>query len=402
MIAHDDIGATYVRLALHVEQHLPGYMDAYFGPSEWKTQAVAHGKQPLADLTAQARELAQAIQSAAMDAQRQRFLAKQAAAMQMTLRILAGERMPFIEEVQGVYDITPRRVDESVFENALRELDRLVRGEGTINDRLRARRKRFEIPREVARDLFPLAKDEVRRRTRQHFALPADEDVELSFVTDKPWGAYNWYLGKHRSLIEINTDSPLQANGLISLMTHEGYPGHHTEHTIKEQVVYERNGWLEGCVLPINAPECVISEGIATVAADVIFAEGEAEQWQRAEIYARAGVADDLAPEDVLRLQEAQRALSSVTGNAALMLHVDGKSEAEVGEYILRYSSRTPDEVKRNIRFLTDSLFRSYTFTYIHGHELLSNLFQRHDKIAAFKRVLTEPLTPTDLVNWSN
>ncbi|MEP7198192.1 MAG: hypothetical protein ABI874_00125, partial [Chloroflexota bacterium] len=78
----DDIGAAYVQLALAIEQHLPGYVDAYFGPPDWKQQAEAHGQRLIADLTARAHELSQAIQSAPMDAQRRRYLAKQVMAMQ--------------------------------------------------------------------------------------------------------------------------------------------------------------------------------------------------------------------------------------------------------------------------------------------------------------------------------
>lgn len=396
----DELGAAYVRLALQIEQHLPGYIDAYFGPPEWKAQAMRGGKLPLDQLKAQARELMQAVESQPLEKGRRRFLARQVAAMQTTLRILAQEAVPFIEEVEGLYDVTPQRVDDAVFADVLREMDALLPGAGAINDRLRARRQRFEMPRAGALALFDRAKEEVRGRTRALFELPADEEVELRFVNDKPWGAYNWYLGRHRSLIEINTDSPLHANGLIGLMAHEGYPGHHTEHAIKEQHIYERRGWLEGCVLLINAPECVVSEGIATTAADVICEPSEAEQWARAEIYPRAGVEDDLSVEQAVHLQNIARALNGVAGNAALMLHVEQRPAEEVIEYMLRYGSRTRAEYERSIRFMTDPVFRSYTFTYFYGGELLRALFDKYGQIVVFKRVLSELLTPTDLREW--
>ena len=398
--AHDDLGAAYVRLALAIEQHQPGYLDAYFGPPAWKREAEAAGKLSIAELMARARELAVAAQAYAGPAIRKRFLTKQAAAMQMILRLLSGEQVSYLEEVQGLYDVTPRRVDDTVFDAALRELERLLPGEGSLRERLQARRKRFEAPRESALALFQIVTAETRRRTRQLFALPDGEEVELALVNDKPWSAYNWYLGERRSLIEINTDSPLRANGLLDLMTHEGYPGHHSEHAVKEQTLYEQNGWLEACALLINAPECVVSEGIATTAAEVIFDAEEAERWQRAEIYSRAGVSDDLPVAEALRLQEVMRALAGVSDNAALMLHVDGRTPEEVIAYLLRYSSRTREEAERSIRFMTNPLFRSYTFTYSMGRELLASLFERGDKVEVFSRLLSEPLTPSDLREW--
>ncbi|MBN9618191.1 MAG: extracellular solute-binding protein, partial [Actinobacteria bacterium] len=64
----------------------------------------------------------------------------------------------------------------------------------------------FEVPIEAARTIVPAIVAEVRRRTAALVRLPENESVELSFVSDKPWSGYNWYLGGNRSLIEINTD----------------------------------------------------------------------------------------------------------------------------------------------------------------------------------------------------
>ena len=396
----DELGSAYPRLALRIERHLPGYIDAYFGPPEWKAQVEAEDPQPLYALSAQAGELLSEAQRLPA-AQRRRFLCKQLSAMQTTLRILAGERIAFRDEVQGLYDISPARVDDVLFEAALKELDDLLPGDGTIQERLRARRQRFAVPAERALDLFHVAIDEVRRRTRALFSLPDGEAVDIRLVNDKPWAAYNWYLGGHRSLIEVNADSPAHANALTELMAHEGYPGHHAEHASKEKRLYEDNGWTEACVQLINAPECVISEGIATTASEIIFDDGELEAWSRAELYPRAGVNDDLPLEIVQRIRTLSYVLRGASDNAALLLHEEGMPAEEVLTYLMRFSTRTPDELQRYMRFLKDRVFRSYAFTYAAGRKLLEQVFARHDKIAVFRRVLAEPLTPADLVEWS-
>lgn len=398
--ATDDLGALYVHLALAIEQHVPGYIDAYFGPADWKAQAERKGKLPLADLAARARELAEAVAAWRGHAQRRQFLSRQIEAIRTTLRILAGEPVPFVEEVEHLYNVTPKRTDDSELEAALSELEKLMPGAGPLAERRRARRRHFEISSDLSRALFTIARAETRRRTASLFSLPAGEDVELSFVHDKPWAAYNWYLGHYRSLIEVNTDSPALANNILHLITHEGYPGHHTEHAIKEQVDFEREGWAEACVLLINAPECVVSEGIATSAEDVLFADGEAEAWQRAELYPRAGISDPLSIEVLTRIESANEVLAAVSDNAAFMLHVDGRPAEEVIAYLLRYSARTRAEAERSLRFLTHPLFRSYSFTYSVGRRLFRQLFEQHDKVAVFRRALSEPLTPSDLLDW--
>ncbi len=392
------IGAAYVRLALAIEQHQPGAIDAYFGPPEWKRAAETADPQPLPDLTAQAHELADALEHA--DARSRKFLAAQVTAMQTTLRLLAGEQLAYADEVRGLYAIEPRRVDDRVLEAAMRDLESMLPGPGTLRERMQARRRRFEVSAQQASALYALVRDETRRRTRALFDLPDGEQVEITQVNDKAWGAYNWYRGKYQSLIEVNTDSPAHVDGLVELMAHEGYPGHHTEHALKEYGLFERAGLIEASVLLINAPECVVSEGIATTAAEIIFGAEELERWQRAELYPRAGVSDDLPVDVVLRLREAQKALQAVSGNAAWLLHVDAQPAADVIEYIMHFSSRTRAEAERSIRFVTEPLSRSYTYTYDVGRELVHDVLARGNRIAAFRRLLTEFLTPDDLRDW--
>lgn len=48
-------------MALALDQHLPGYVDAYFGPPDWREQAKTEGPRPLPELAQQASMLAVAI-----------------------------------------------------------------------------------------------------------------------------------------------------------------------------------------------------------------------------------------------------------------------------------------------------------------------------------------------------
>ena len=94
---------------------------------------------------------------------------------------------------------------------------------------------------------------------------------ELQLVADQPWNAYNWYLGGYKSLIEFNTDLPSRVVNVIDVMAHEGYPGHHTEHSLKELYLFRNKGYIEHSILLVRAPESVISEGIANAGEEIIF-----------------------------------------------------------------------------------------------------------------------------------
>src|SRR5687767_15577583 len=58
------LGERYVRLVLAMGQHDADYVDAYYGPPEWRTEAEAQ-KTPLAEITARAATLATEIAAAA-------------------------------------------------------------------------------------------------------------------------------------------------------------------------------------------------------------------------------------------------------------------------------------------------------------------------------------------------
>jgi len=244
-----------------------------------------------------------------------------------------------------------------------------------------------------------LALAEVRRPTLELLDLPDGEEVTIEIVQDKPWIAYNWYLGGYRSRIEVNTDLPVRANAAVGLMAHEAYPGHHTEHAIKEQRLYRGDGRLEHSIFLMNTPECLVSEGIASVAREVVFPDDALVAWLRDELYPAAGI-QGVDSELQVRIDRAAEQLRDASGNAAFLLHEDGLSEDQVLAYLQHYALRTQDEARQTLKFLTNPLFRAYIFTYYYGRDLLRRAFEVHDVSSMFRRVVSEPVTPADLMEW--
>ena len=394
MSAPDRIGQTYVEMALRIDRHAPGFVDGYYGPAEWKAGTDAEPLRPISGLQGDAEQLREAVARTEMDAQRRGFLTRQLTAMEMVLRRLAHEDVPYAEEVQACFDITPHRVPEAKFEAALREMDTLLPGTGDLPSRQLAWKRPFELPNDRVLPLAETALAEVRRRTRAILELPADESMELKLVSGQPWSGYNWYLGQGRSRIEINIDLPVRANVLVNLIAHEAYPGHHTEHALKEELLYRRAGRPEHSILLLLAPESLIAEGIATVAQEVIFPDkAELAAWLREVLYPQAGIQVDVDLQ--LRLARAAEELAGVSGNAAFLLHVDGCSESEIVDYFRQYGLSTEKEARRSLAFISNPLYRAYTFTYFYGHRMLQDAFARHGMLHVFRHVITEPVTPS-------
>jgi hypothetical protein len=87
------LARDYVLLAFAIDRHIPGYIDAYFGPPEVKAEADAGPLLPLRTLAIEAQQLAQAVPQAGFVKQRADFLTAQLAAMAATVSILQGARL---------------------------------------------------------------------------------------------------------------------------------------------------------------------------------------------------------------------------------------------------------------------------------------------------------------------
>ena len=129
--------------------------------------------------------------------------------------------------------------------------------------------------------MFDAAIAECRRRTLAHIDLPKNENFQAEYVKDKSWGAYNWYKGNAFSVIEVNTDLPMDISGPLRLAAHEGYPGHHVYNALLEQKLVRERGWIEFTVYPLFSPQSLIAEGTANYGVELIFSAEERLKFEK-------------------------------------------------------------------------------------------------------------------------
>jgi hypothetical protein len=178
---------------------------------------------------------------------------------------------------------------------------------------------------------------------------------------------------------------------LVMLVAHEAYPGHHTEHSWKEQLHVREDGRLEESALMVGTPSSVIGEGIAELAPEILL--GDDRERVTAAHVEGTGVRYD--PDLSRAVNKAKEPLAQVAGNVALMIHTRGASEEEAAEYSMRWGLTSPRRTKQSVRFVTDPVWRSYVTTYTDGYELCRDFVDGDP--ARFKRLLTEQLTPAEL-----
>ena len=386
---------SYLNVILEINKHIDGYIDAYIGPARLKQEIDAlPSRSPillLDDVTA----LRDNIPTE--DEGRHAYLIATLRAIETTLQMLAGEDIPYMEEVQRIYDIMPQRVSEELFLGAHSELDILLPGSSPLSDRLEAWRSRYHVPQEKLLSALQLVQEETGRRTATLIDLPAGETVDVKLVNDQPWSAYNWFKGHGRSLIEFNTDIPISALSLAALFAHEGYPGHHTEAVLKERKFWLERGYGEAAAMLLHSPAAVIAEGIAMTAVEIIFPNGGHTDWTVDVLLPAISMEAQESSEQIWRLQEALRQLRPVSGNAAILYHTGQLSSEQTIEYIQTYGLTTPERAEKSFSFITHPLFRSYVFTYSEGYDLISKAAGVEDKTDSFLSCLTEQILPSQL-----
>ncbi len=396
----DEIGRDYVLLSLALGELEDGIVDAYYGPPELREQAAARLAGP-DELAADARALRARVNSDELEEQRRRWLDRQLIGLETTARRVAGEEMSYLEEVERSFDARPEPTPPEAYSSLRRQLDDLLPHGGTLHERLEARDVRLTIPAQHVTGILDWLLTEIRTLSSEFIPAPAGESLSVSLVTNQPWSAYNWYDGGLRSRIEVNTDLPTRAHSLVGLLTHQTFPGHHLEHSWKEQRLFREGGLVEASVQLINTPEAYISEGLAEVGGNLLV---DAERWQAllVSICQRAGIAISTADaEREWLVNQALRALRGSGGDAALQLHAGGKSRDQVRRFLVDDALRSPQQAEKSLEFITHPLWRTYVFCYAGGEQLLRRWCSAAGDPPAqrerFFRLLTEQLTPSGI-----
>ena len=373
----------YLELCLRLRRHDDGLVDAYFGPPEVAERINAEPLRPPAELAADARQLIDEADSP--------YLRRQLVGLETLARKLAGEEIPYPEEVERCYAIRPQRFPEERFEEAHQALDEVLPPDGTLAGRFQRWREGDVVAADKIQSVLETLNARLRERTQELLGLPEGESTEIELVTGEHWSAYNYYLGGLRSRVAVNTDVALNASNVANLVAHELYPGHHTEHAWKEQLLYVERGRLEEAVIMYGTPQSVIGEGIAELAIEMVVDDHDAFV---AEVLGEWGMSYDA---DVGRqIRQAKKPLERVVDNAALLLHEDGVSTEEAKAYIRRWGLVSEKRAQQNVDFVMDPIGRSYVVTYVYGYDLC-RAWVGGDP-AKFKRLLTEQLSPADLV----
>ncbi len=403
----DELAENYVKLVLEIGQYDSDFVDAYYGPEEWRPTVEKKDSLP-ASLLTRANELINQLAQvetssfSELEQARHTMLGKQLTAVKTKLEMMSGTTYSFDEEAKLLYDAEPPHYPQAHFDSLLVKLEGALPGEGDLSARYNEFADQFIIPKNKLDTVFQVAIAEARKRTNAHYDLPENENFVLEYVNDKSWSGYNYYQGNSQSLIQINTDFPIFIQRAIDLACHEGYPGHHVFNALLEQNLVNGKEWNEFSVYPLFSPQSLIAEGSANYGIDVAFPGEERIQYEKEVLFPIAGL-DSAQANQYYKILSLMGELN-YAGNEAARKYLNGEiSREEAAKWLEKYLLYAPDRALQRTRFFDQ--YRSYVINYNLGKDLVANYVESRGGTAdnpekrweIFKELLSNPYTASSL-----
>ena len=410
----NSVAEKYAHLVLALGQHDPDYVDAFYGPAEWKMQAEKE-KKSLDAIAAEVGELSAALaKTPAAETSgeelvnlRREYLLKQIFALNARLWMLKGDKLKFDEESRALYDAVAPTFSDSHFAEIIAQLEKKIpgtnrqSGSDPLWERYENWRKPFVIPKDKLDAVFQAAIKECRARTLAHIALPPNESFTVEYVTNKPWGGYNWFKGNFHSVIQGNTDLPIFIDRAVDLAAHEGYPGHHVYNSLLEKNLVRDRGWMEFSVYALFSPQSLIAEGTANFGRDVAFpTKAERMKFEKEVLFPAAGI-DPKRADEYYAVQDLMKDLNYAVNEAARRLINGEIDEKAAAEWLQKYAVMEPPRAQQRVKFI--QRYRSYVINYNLGEDMVRRYIEKRSgadpdkRWSEFGKLLASPRLPSSL-----
>ncbi|ULQ54297.1 hypothetical protein [Flavihumibacter fluvii] len=406
----NQLAEKYVRLALDIGRYDSSFVDAYYGPDSLKATGSKKDRFPKDSFLAEVQQLQVALSEVILASKndtillRSNWMKAQLTAFGRRIKIFSGEYEDFDVESLDLFGVAAPVYPESHYQGLVAQLDGILPGSGAINERFQSMANRFIIPKAKLDTVFHAAIAECRKQTAAHYAIPANENFALEFVTNKPWNGYNWYKGNYQSLIQINTDLQIFIDRAIDVGSHESYPGHHVYNMLLEKNLYHDKGWVEISLYPLFSPQSLIAEGSANYGIDLVFPGIDSKVAFCKNVLLPLAGLDTTGVSTYFKALAIKGQLNFARNEVGRGMLNNTMDSATSLRWLKDYCLMNDETAKKSIQFITVN--RSYVINYNYGMQLIKNYIDAkgggevnpEKSWDIFKDLLSNPVLPTDLL----
>ncbi len=349
----DHISEDYLHLIFSLNNYLPGLVSEYWGDETVKQHCEAN---PIKkdNLERQIKRLTQRIEEQINDQARKAYLLRQVNGLLYLAEEINGRSFKLKEYFRAILGFELNKVDEQTVNQKVKRIRQLSHQLGI---QPREFTTKFKIEKQKLLSEFNRLAQELRRTVNKQITLPESESFDVTLVNHKPWGAYNYHLAPFKSRIEINTDVPLTDLDLKSLVVHELYGGHHTELSLKDQLLVKQ-GRGEHAIVNVFSSQSFISEGIAEFASNFF------------EVYDQSDLRTQLFSE--------LHAVGNIkTNNLAFYISEDHWTADRVLGYLLTDDLIPEEKADQVCKFVTDPIWGRYVPWYYQGKRYISDTYHQ-------------------------
>ncbi|MFW9949054.1 MAG: hypothetical protein ACFFKA_02875 [Candidatus Thorarchaeota archaeon] len=390
----------YLTLALRINKIFDGYVDSYYGAPELKALVDREPVKSLKDLVGSVKKLLKELPKQINDSLREKCLRANLKSMEVFLDFQIGQNVGFIEKIEAILGIRPETFkNDKEFYELQDKYGQVFSGSGTLAERVESYKKRRYIPQNEIIPKFKRALEITSKRTKELFPdlLPDSEFCEIQQANKEiGWSFYNHYKGNYISVIEVNPYQTLYWTTFLPNAAHEGYPGHHTEFTVKNKLLFNQLGWSEYCIILMNTPAGVITEGIAETAPFMLFPPNKRVSVELEEFCINPNEEDSI--EAIVEQNEVKQKLNRFKIHLANLANIDKWSEEQLLQYGMNFGFYPKDNLQSLIHFILNPKFQIIHYTYNYGIELIAKKFGFPPKLEDFKYLLCNPVLSSDLV----
>jgi len=396
-------GEDFLLIALRINKHINGYVDFYYGPENLRQIVDNEVNTSPSKLLIDSDTLLNKLGTQGYDKKRELYLEKMLISIRTSIELLNGIEISKKEQFLKLFDVVLQPADESELKSLKKEYNKAYGGPGSLEERLAKLRLKRKVPEGRVFEYFKIALEITEKRTKELFInlLPENEQVLLDLTQEKnndkiKWTCYEWYLGNYISRIEVNPRFNMYWTVLLMYSAHEGYPGHHTEFSVKERILYRELNQFEHSILPLNSPKLIISEGIADLAINVLFSYRDQVEIGLNEFC--PDVSKEVSLEALIAQYKVKNKLMLFWYNFAYHALIDNYTDEELISYGKNFEIYGEDDLRNQIKRFNDPAYSKNAFTYNLGMNIIKKKYGEFPSVKDFRNLLINPILPSDLL----